>query len=30
MHRLPGDAGERHLAREMKEDDLAAFAHGEP
>ena len=24
---LPRDAGERHLADEVEEDDLAAFAH---
>src|ERR1700732_381086 len=28
MHRLPGNAGERHLADEMEEEDLAAAAHG--
>ena len=27
MHCLPGNAGKRHLAGEMKYDDLAAFAH---
>src|ERR1700676_2421408 len=30
MHRLPGDAGERHLADEMQKDDLTALAHGNP
>ena len=30
VDRLPGDAGERHLADEMEKDDLAAFAHEEP
>ncbi len=30
IHRLPGDAGERHLADEMEEDDFAAFAHEGP
>src|SRR5438105_4536849 len=27
MHRLPGDAGERHLGGEVENDDLAAFRH---
>jgi hypothetical protein len=27
MHRLPGDAGERHLADEMQDDDLSARRH---
>ena len=27
IHRLPGDAGQRHLADEMEEDDSAVFAH---
>ena len=27
MHRLPGDAGERHLADEMENDDVAALRH---
>src|SRR5438128_364738 len=27
IHRLPGDAGQRHLADKMEEDDSAAFAH---
>src|SRR5262249_50811574 len=27
VHRLPGDAGERHLPDEMKNDDLAASGH---
>ena len=30
MHRLPGNAGERHLADEMEQDNLAAFCHGDP
>src|SRR6516165_350746 len=27
MHRLPGNAGERHPAREVENDDLAALFH---
>ena len=29
IDRLPGNAGERHLADKMEEDDCAAFAQGE-
>ena len=29
IDRLPGYPGERHLADEMQEDDLAAFGHEE-
>jgi hypothetical protein len=27
MHRLPGNAGERHPARKVENDDLAALFH---
>src|SRR5436190_9541064 len=27
MHGLPGNAGQRHLTGEMKNDDVAAFRH---
>jgi hypothetical protein len=27
MHGLPGNAGERHLTGEMKNNDVAAFRH---
>jgi hypothetical protein len=27
MHGLPGNAGQRHLTGEMKNDDVAAFCH---
>jgi len=27
MHRLPGDAGQRHLAGEVEKDDSTAMGH---